>query len=167
MMKSGDREHVASVAAQRALRYYDGSIPWRKYVAYITRVEVHFYWRKLKRRAETTMKDEWWSEEVYVLDDSPTLDISPEDNKLLHEYHVEKWCLDVVARRYGVSVYRARIMLREAEARAYEAAVEAGLIDPAKEQAEKPKGRAMQLVRRLSKSAARKRSGIPSAVARL
>ena len=119
MSKDPEVESIANAAVLRAIRTFsfEGGSSLKRWVARITRQAVWAYWRKLKQRREVSMSGEWW-EDVY--DKTPEhveLPLEGEELRIVVEKHIEKWCIDVIARRHGLTVYRVKQVLREAEAK--------------------------------------------------
>lgn len=113
---------IAGRMAWRAIRTYNPSlgVPAKRYLAVLVKRAVWDYWRKVKVRNREEQKcAEWWAAEEPAVYDERVPDVSPEDWELLVRYHVDKWPLDVMARRFfgGTTVYSIRKHLRAAEQR--------------------------------------------------
>lgn len=108
---------IAGSAAERAMRTYDGSIPVKRWIALCVKRQVWGHWRQKARRQECQKAETWWVEAVFVTPSDQLEGVAQADLQLLTEYYLEKWPLDVVARRYSVSIFRARKMIRGAVAR--------------------------------------------------
>lgn len=121
-MRCFDRDVVATAAA-RVEETYDPSrgVPKERWISLITRQEVWAHWRRIRRRRERQMSDQWWERIVCYDEPVSDIDLPQEDWQLLCEKHILGWAIDVIARRRGVTVYRIRIMLEEAANRLQEA----------------------------------------------
>lgn len=115
---------IAGIALHRAVSTYDDTrgVPLKRWIARQVKIGVWNYWRRVRDRHEEHQSEVWWGG-VFVMDtpEIQELPIPAFDWKLLCEYYIEKWPLDVVARRYDTTVYGARKLLRQAEARLVEA----------------------------------------------
>lgn len=119
MSKDPEVESIAGRAAWRAHRTYDPSrnVPWKRWVARITRMAVWYYWRERAKLREENPTEMWW-EEVYVAEPRETdIELDRDDFRMLCESFVEKWPADVIARRYNVPTATMRRMLEDAENR--------------------------------------------------
>jgi DNA-directed RNA polymerase specialized sigma24 family protein len=140
MSKDPEVESLAGVAAWRAVRTYNPllNVPMERWVARCVKTEVWCYWRKLRCRPITLKDDTWWESVHCVIgaEDAPPnprlgakrvkpeaeeLPIPREDHQLLCEYYLDKWPLDVLARRHEVTIPRVKKLLRAAVARLKEA----------------------------------------------
>jgi hypothetical protein len=123
MSKDPEMGSIAGRCALKALKTFDGTrgVPMKRWIARIVRLTVHYHWRREARRREVQKSELWW-EAVYSVDD-PFIerDVDAWTWTLLHRYHVEKWCLDAMARQYETSVSVVRRLIREAEGRLREA----------------------------------------------
>lgn len=108
---------IAGSAAERAIRTYDGRIPIKRWIALCVKRQVWGHWRQKARKNECQKADSWWAEAVYIHEEDILEGMDQADIQLLSEYYVEKWPLDVVARRHSVSIFRARKMIHAAVSR--------------------------------------------------
>jgi DNA-directed RNA polymerase specialized sigma24 family protein len=117
MSKDPEVESIANAIVVRALRTYDFSIPLKRWVARLVKMAIWDYWRELKRRREVSMSEEWWEEVYDKQTEAVELPVEGEELQMLCEKHLEKWCLDVIARRHNTTVYQVKRTIREAEAK--------------------------------------------------
>lgn len=118
MSKDPEVESIAGMGAFRALRTYNGRIRFKRWVARCVKTSVWCYWRKRANRHEE-LKDVAWCCEVYETPPVPCAEecVSTEDWQMLWEKHVEKWCIDVVARRHSMTIHECKKRLKAAESR--------------------------------------------------
>jgi hypothetical protein len=92
-------------------------------VARIVKTAVYYHWRKQKALREEQKSDVWFEHTVRCCDPEPTEAIVDQGTwQLLCEYYIDKWPLDVLARRHGrVSKRTIKKMLAEAEQKYKEA----------------------------------------------
>lgn len=120
-----ESESLANIAAWRAYETYReptfiyGSYTEEGWIARITKQHIYAEWKKrgaLKRSDEQT--DGWWQEVVSCVDE-PIRDplVSLEDWKLLCEKYIEKWPIDVIARRNNLRISEAKRRLTDALSR--------------------------------------------------
>ncbi len=118
MWKDPEAESIAGFAALRAMRSFDPSkeVPTRRWVARFVKQRIWQHWRKRAQRREELHTELWWE---HVAETPPIEDLGfdPIDMKFLYEYFIEKWCLDVIARRYGVTVYSVKLRIAASVAR--------------------------------------------------
>jgi DNA-directed RNA polymerase specialized sigma24 family protein len=116
MSRDPEAESLAGVAAWSAHREFDGTrnVPYKRWIAVCVRMAVYHHWRKRARRPEETRQDLFW-EDVYSLDEIDLDSTWTEDFQLLTESFVDRWPLDVIARRHGMTVYAVRKRLAEAK----------------------------------------------------
>lgn len=121
--KDPELESLAGMCALRAIRSFDPkhNVPEKRWIARIVRVRIWDYWRKMAKLREENFSEVWWEKSVYIFPEKLYDELGPVDFKLLYEYYVEKWCLDVVARRADITEYEAKKRIRAAVARLKEA----------------------------------------------
>lgn len=126
MTDDPEADSLANMGTFRAIRSWDESknVPIERWIALVVKQEVWCYWRQLARRKETTKSETWWSEVFTVDDQEPEYEIAQADLQLLTEYYVEKWPLDVVAKRHPEigSVHYVKKAINAAVSRLQEAA---------------------------------------------
>ena len=105
MSKDPEVESIAGNALLRALRTYDGRVHLYGWISVCVKMEVRDFWRRHNRIK--FMPETWW-ENVYEVEEPATIDMDPYYWQILCEKYLEKWPLDVVARRHGKTVYRIR-----------------------------------------------------------
>lgn len=110
---------IAGKALWWAIRTFDESknVPLKRWIARCVKQGVWSYWRQIRVRPDRLATDTGLEDVPENREHPEDLPISREDFKLLIEYYVEKWPLDVVARRYGVGLHTARKMLKAAVSR--------------------------------------------------
>jgi len=118
MNKNPEMEEVACLAAWKAVRTYDPSraVPFKRYLALLVKRRV-YDWQGDRRRQPKTQTDEWWAANEPAIQMLVAADEYSADFQMLVEYYIDKWPLDVLARRHGVSIYKVRKLLRAATAR--------------------------------------------------
>lgn len=152
----------ANVAAWRAFEAFDGTGTMQGFVALCVKRHIWCLWRKAAKAPITQLTFSWW--EQNICDVEPQCDeqtVPQEDIQLLSEYYIDKWPLDVVARRHSVTVYRIRKMIRAAVDRLSE------LLDGEEATAAKarPSKATLKAMKRLS--FAKDLKGLPKPIARL
>jgi DNA-directed RNA polymerase specialized sigma24 family protein len=127
MSRDPEVESLAGLAAWRAFQTYDATKShWTTWTGRLVKQEVIMYWRHLKYRRETQMSqiksptEEYSSFDGCVMD--PVIEDSHEklvdgDWQLLCEYYIDRYPLDVVARRNNMSLHTARKTIAAAVAR--------------------------------------------------
>lgn len=115
--KDADAEDAALAATMRCILTFDPSrnVPIKRWLARLVKQAIIHRWRRL-RRMHLEPVSEWFMETVVEV---PPLDCeeSTEDYVLLYENFVDKWPIDVIARRRGWSIPRTRRMLAAAKSR--------------------------------------------------
>jgi len=121
MWKDPEAESIAGAAAWYAMRTYNPEygVPTKRWVAKCVKRYIWDFWRRRVKRREEFHTELWW-EHVIERTTEQTEHLNPADMKLLHEYYIEGWCLDVVARRYGITKYAAKQRINAAVARLQE-----------------------------------------------
>lgn len=120
MSKDPEVESYAGSAALRACREYDEEkgVPLKRWVAYCVKIDVWCYWRTLKRRREEQLTDCKWETVSIEWGPEETNELTSEEWQILCESYIERWCLDVIARRHNISsVYKLKKLMRAAEAK--------------------------------------------------
>jgi len=125
MVKDQEADCLAGIAAWHAYTSFDPTrgLEWKRWVALCTRQTIYQWWRKLHRRGEKHLSalDQEQAEEasakIAMLDEPPFDELSVNDRQLLHEHHVDRWPLDVIAKRRGITVYEAKKLVAAARAR--------------------------------------------------
>jgi hypothetical protein len=114
MWRDPEGQSIANYSAWYAYRSYNGGIPLERWIAACVKRNIWHYWRKLKIRKAELKENAWMAEEVRMIEtDEP--DLVPYDVfELLYRKHVERWCVDVIARRYGWTMRETRTKLEEA-----------------------------------------------------
>ena len=119
---------VLSIAAEAMLymvRKYDPTrnVPIKVWIAMGIKQYIWCYWRKMAKQKvrESQMPDFWWDKVIETNDGSVVVDcLNDEDREtvqMLFENRIEKWCIDVVARRHNITVYELRKRFRASESR--------------------------------------------------
>jgi hypothetical protein len=85
-----------------------------RWIARCVKTEIWCYWRKMRVRP---VVHEGWENAADRDDEVTELLVSNADWMLLWEHFVDKWPLDVIARRHDTTVYGIRKQLGAAEAR--------------------------------------------------
>jgi hypothetical protein len=112
MSRDQETESLAGVAAWRAWTTYRPELgDWRPYVSKFVRLSIQYYWRTRKPVLLEA------PELIPAKEDSEQLDIPMEDWQLLVESYIDRWPMDVIARRHGVTVYRIKKQLTGALSR--------------------------------------------------
>jgi DNA-directed RNA polymerase specialized sigma24 family protein len=107
-----EADSIAGLAAWRAARTYDGQVPLKRWVALCVRTDVHSYWRKRANRREKQANGRFFAALVAPAREEETE--WSEGYQMLCERYLQRWCIDVVARRHGVKVPTARRMMAAA-----------------------------------------------------
>jgi DNA-directed RNA polymerase specialized sigma24 family protein len=115
-------ESIANFSAWKALQTYDGRIPEEAWVSFVTKRDVQYYWRSLKRRHEESTDPEAWESDVTASPYRETqLNIPQQDWQLLVEHFLLGYTLPALARRKGVGIPKVKLLLRAAISRFEEA----------------------------------------------
>ena len=118
MYKDPEAESLAGQAAWRAFRTFDDSkkVPYKRWIARCVREDIWGYWRKLKVRPMERLGEAEVEVPESPHDDSELL-VSTLDFQLLYEKYIEKWPMDVIAKRHGLSVHYAKQFVSIAQQR--------------------------------------------------
>lgn len=114
-----EAESIAAIAMLKALRAYDESkgVPLKRWIAYCVKIDVYHYWRKVKVRAKVELRSEEWWEAGECLasydDEICEAELPPILFQMLYDHYVNHWAIDVIARRYGLSIHYARLWIAE------------------------------------------------------
>ena len=116
MSRDPEVEAIANTAGWKAATTYDPTrnVPWKRWVAYVVKVDVWYYWRKLATKRETST--DWTEnedEQPLTYDEEPGF-VWTEGFQMLVESCVLRWPLDVIAREHRCTIYRVRKMIQEA-----------------------------------------------------
>jgi len=134
-----EADSIAGLAVRKAHETYSGKVKWERWVARLVKQRIWAHWRHIRDRHEEE-QSEFWTETVMYVErpEESDLRISTEAWQLLYEHHVERWPLDVIARKYGVSVYTIKQWIKALQTRFCEAyredAIALGLIAPSAEE---------------------------------
>lgn len=113
LTRDPEGESLAGLAAWYAYRTFDPTknVPWRRWVAICVKGHLRDYW-KYKRT-------ESWVETTTIapMDSEPIDELLQTDWQLLVESFIDKWPMDVIARRRGITIYQVKYMIRAAVAR--------------------------------------------------
>lgn len=127
MSNDPEVESLACITAWRSLALFDPTrgVPLERWVKRNVKVAVWDYWRKLKRRREEHLDPEQWerkeAEEDYEeLIAQPTL-------QLLTERYIDRWPLDVLASRHGISAAEVKRHLKSALAELLESTADTSM----------------------------------------
>lgn len=121
MSQDPEMASIAGSAALRAARSYNGQVPIQRWVALCVKRQVWDYWRRNAKRREEQKELGWWTEEICTYDEAkPTAELPQPELQLLTEYYIDKWPLDVLARRHDTTIYGVRKLLKAAEAKLLE-----------------------------------------------
>jgi DNA-directed RNA polymerase specialized sigma24 family protein len=122
MSRDPEAESYAHSATIRAIDTYRPAtnVPFKRWLARCVKIAIWNWWRSIQRRHEDVVGGGIW--DVNVIDNIETqsadLPIPREDWEFLHSYYIDRWPLDVMARRYGrVSVYAIKQRIRDTVAR--------------------------------------------------
>lgn len=119
MTKDPEGQSIAGMATLCAIRSFRSEleVPIERWVALNVRHQIWCHWRKLRARPfarthdtdglDASCEDEPWEEET----------LSVEDRILLFEHYVDRWPLDVIARRHCTTIHRIRRQIAAATAR--------------------------------------------------
>jgi hypothetical protein len=119
MSRDPEALSVANENAERALRTFDETkgVPVQRWVAFVVRQSIWDMWRRKARHPEELCEEEFWFDVSTPRDNGhecPLLGLDPVVWTILCEHYVEKWCIDVVAKRHGMTVYAARKLMKQA-----------------------------------------------------
>lgn len=118
MGRDPELESIANISGWKACETWNGNMPLERWIAACTKRNIWCYWRERARKREEQADLGWFLESIAARptpDDVAELD-QPQ-LQLLCEYHLEGWCLDVVAKRKGMSKKQAREAIHDAEVR--------------------------------------------------
>ncbi len=109
---------IAGMAAWRAHESYDETtgVPIERWIALHVKQRVWCYWRSIRDRHEQNEGEAFW-QDVYTIDAEDAPGIDQKDLQILTESYIERWAMDVIARRHGVPKYKMRIAIASAKER--------------------------------------------------
>lgn len=119
MSRDPEALSVANENAARALTTYDDTkgVPIERWISLVVRQSIWDMWRRKARRPEELCEEEFWLDVSLPRDrdfEAPQLGLDPVVWTMLCEHYVDRWCIDVVAKRHGMTVYATRKLLRQA-----------------------------------------------------
>jgi hypothetical protein len=124
MSKDPEALSIANKAGWNAYRTFDSTrgVPWKRWVAACTKRAVWYMWRS-QARGRTELRNEvWWEKNAISFDEpSDELRIPTWDWQLLCMYYIDRWPLDVVAKRTNDSIAGVREKLANARRKFLEA----------------------------------------------
>lgn len=114
MWRDPEAEAVASTAAWRAHKSYDGRIPWKSWVARNVKLDIWYTWRnqKYKKSMEKLAAEEWWLGVEVEHVPSEHEAISDEAWQMLVEHYVDGWPLDVIAKKHSMKYACVQLMMK-------------------------------------------------------
>lgn len=122
MSKDPEVESIGAVRAWRALQDFDpsqSSIEQR--ITHMVKQGVWCYWRKMRVRKVVSVQMPITPEGDQIDVAAPEVDtdtpLEPWVRELLCNYYIDRWPLDVVAKRYNRSVHQVRKLLADARMR--------------------------------------------------
>lgn len=114
MCRDPEMESIAGSSAWRAILAFDGSRPFKSFLRVVVRKDVWCYWRREAKRREELKSAVWWENEGPAVYQQTTLDISDPAWRLLVCYYMERWPLDVVAKRMSCTKKEAKGYIAQA-----------------------------------------------------
>jgi hypothetical protein len=115
MWRDPEGQSIANYTAWYAYRSYKGNVPLPRWIANCTKKNIWSFWRKLKIRKAELKEGMWFCDTVASTDEAEPELVPYDTFLLLYVKHVEKWCTDVIARRYGWTMRETREKLAQAE----------------------------------------------------